>query len=388
MPYRPLDIDSALDVAQAQVDRLITAHPGRVPVYTTRGHWVFDEDPWAPVWTAGFLTGQLWIFAERTGDARWHDAARRYSLALEQRKLDTGTHDIGFIFTPSWGRWHELDPTARTAEVLVQAGRTMAGRFNPNGRYLSTWVAAGSTFIDIMMNIEIIFRAAEISGDADLTRVAIQHALTTRRFLVRGDASTVHEGWFDPESGEFLRAATHQGYRADSCWARGLAWGLYGFSTAFAHTDDPRFLSTAESLARTYMERTGDGLIPPNDWDDPHPLLAHEASAASIAAAGLLQLAAQAGTRGPEYAQYAVRILGALAGPEFLADPAGDWEGVIRHATYHAGHGIGVDESVMWGDYYFTEALWRLASTPQLRSLAGLAGTTHPDTDTLQETLS
>ncbi|GAA3774063.1 glycoside hydrolase family 88 protein [Microbacterium kribbense] len=367
----PLDVDRALDVAQAHVRTLIEDHPGRVPTCTHGGHWQFDADSWAPVWTSGFLAGELWIFAERTGDPTWRAAAERYSEHLEHRKLDAGTHDIGFLFSPSWGRWHQVDPSPRNAAVLISAGRTMAARFNPHGRYLSTWVHAGSTFIDIMMNLDIIFQAAQLSGDAGLSEIAFQHALTTRRFLVRGDATTVHEGWFDPATGEFLRAATHQGYRSDSCWARGLAWGLYGFGSAYRNTHDERFLTTARSLARTYIERTGDAYIPPNDWDDPHPAQPYESSAACIAASGLLQLAELIPEQAATYAQYAAGVLSTLAGPGFLAPPDGEWEGIIRHAIYHPGNNLGVDESVMWGDYYFVEALWRLATSPQLRAAAG-----------------
>jgi unsaturated chondroitin disaccharide hydrolase len=374
-----LDIEHALQVARAQVRRLVTAYPLQFPTYTQHGKWHFENDPWAPVWTSGFLTGQLWIFAELSGEEFWREQAERYSLALESRKTDSSTHDIGFLFDPSWGRWHDLEPSAHTAEVLVRAGRTMAARFNPHGRYLCTWVDAGSTFIDVMMNVGVIFRAARLSGDPELKRVAVEHALTSRRFLVRGDATTVHEGWFDPDSGQFLRAATHQGFRSDSCWSRGLAWGLYGFGTAHLSSDDERFLRTAQDLADTYILRTGDAYVPPNDWDDPHPELPYESSAAAVAASGLLQLAELSGAAGERYARYAAGILSTLSGDAFLAEPDLGWEGIVRHATYHHGNGLGVDESVMWGDYYFTEALWRLASSPRLRALAGIPPKERPD---------
>jgi unsaturated chondroitin disaccharide hydrolase len=385
------DIERALDTAGRSVTRLVTDHPDRVPVYTNSGRWVFDADPWAPVWTAGFLTGQLWIAAERTGDPWLRDAAEHYSLMLEHRKSDTKTHDIGFILDPSWGRWHDIAPSDHTRDVLIQGGRTMAGRFNDHGQYLSTWVDDGSTFIDVMMNIGVIFRAAALSGDAHLAEVATNHALTSRRYLVRGDASTVHEGWFDPRSGEFLRAATHQGYRADSCWARGQAWGIYGFGTAYRYTKDRRFLQTAQALAEFYMAKTGQAYVPPNDWDDPRPVLPYESSAACGAASAFLQLAellAESSESGEtpggsssqmdeddarRYARYGAGIVSTLSGPRFLAAADDEWEGVIKHAMYHRRHGLGVDESVMWGDYYFVEALWRLHASEHLRRLAGIA---------------
>jgi unsaturated chondroitin disaccharide hydrolase len=356
-----VDVEHVLSVAQRRVRNLVTQHPGQVPVYTQGGRWQFDGDSWAPIWTGGFLAGMMWIFATHTGDPEWREQAEKYSRIVEPRKLDQSTHDIGFLFTPSWGRWHDAAPSDETAAVLIQAGRTMAARFNPAGRYLPTWVNPGSTFIDVMMNIGIIYQAAALSGDADLAAIATAHALTSRRFLVRGDASTVHEGWFDPDSGEFLRAATHQGYRSDSSWVRGHAWSIYGFGTAYDWTHDERFLDTARRCADLYIEQVGTDFVGPNDWSDPSPEFRYEASGASITASAMLQLAELLGEHGTAYRDYARGILTRLSSPEFLGTDDDDWEGILRHSLYHRSEGIGVDESVMWGDYYFVEALERLA---------------------------
>ncbi|VXB65711.1 Unsaturated chondroitin disaccharide hydrolase [Arthrobacter sp. 9V] len=361
-----LDLDATFATAQEQVKNLITNHPGKIPVYTENGQWHFDDDAWAPGWTSGFLTGLIWIFAERTGDPWWREQAEKYSLLVEPRKHDDGTHDVGFLMTPSWGRWHELAPSEKTKDVLVTAGRTLAKSYNPAGKYLKTWVDDGSSFIDIMMNVGIIFQAGALSGDEILTSIAAEHSLTSRRYLVRGDSSTIHEGWFNPKTGEFLRAETHQGYRADSCWVRGLTWAIYGFGTAYEWTGDTRFLDTARHCADYYIERTGDRIIPPNDFDDPHPELQFEASAASIASSALLQLAELLHAHGQgidaePYENYARRTLARLSTPEFLGRAEEGWEGVIKQATYHRGNNLGVNESVMWGDYYFVEALHKLS---------------------------
>lgn len=356
-----IDTDRAFSIIESQLRQLITEHPLQIPTYTQGGRWHIDEDSWAPAWTGGFLTGMIWAIATRTSDPWWRDQAERYSRLLEPRKLDTGTHDIGFIFTPSWGRWYTADPTPEVRDVLVQAGRTLAASYNPRGRYLRTWVAEGSTFIDIMMNVDIIYQAAELSGDRSLADIATGHALTSRRFLVRGDASTVHEGWFDGQTGEFLRTATHQGYRADSCWVRGHCWAMYGFGVAYRRTGDARFLRTARDCADLYILNTGDRLVPPNDWDDPQPEFEFEASAASVAASAMLQLGELLGDEGDEYLSYGSRIVAELASPRFLAQPGDGWEGLIKQATYHRANGLGVQESNMWGDYYFVEALERYA---------------------------
>jgi unsaturated chondroitin disaccharide hydrolase len=217
-----------------------------------------------------------------------------------------------------------------------------------------------------MMNVGIVFYAALQTHDDELLRKAKQHCLTTRRYLVRGDGSTAHEGIFDLETGEFLRQSTHQGWRGDSAWARGQSWALYGFGTAYSMTRDRRFLQTARLCADLYINNTsfeeeapaGPG-VPPNDWDDPRKLVLFESSAAAIAASGLLNLSriVQDPVYAARYRQAALIILDTLTGPEYLANQTPDWEGILKHGTYHQRKGLGVDESVMWGEYFFVEAL-------------------------------
>ena len=57
------------------------------------------------------------------------------------------------------------------------------------------------------------------------------------------------------------------------------------------------------------------------------------------------------------YRQAALIILDTLTRPEYLANEDPEWEGILKHGIYHARKGIGVDESVMWGEYFFVEAL-------------------------------
>jgi|JI8StandDraft_1071087.scaffolds.fasta_scaffold56165_3 unsaturated chondroitin disaccharide hydrolase len=358
---RVLGLEEALDFAQSQVRALITRAPGLTPTYTESGRWTFDQDPWAPTWSGGFLGGMLWTFAQRTQDDWWFDEARRYSRLVAPRKHDTGTHDIGFLLEPSWGRWYDDNGDDEARDVLVEGGRTMAARFQEAGGYLCTWVDPGSTFIDIMMNVGIIFRAAEYSGDVRLRDIAETHARTSRRHLQRGDGSTIHEGWFDTQTGEFLRADTHQGWRADSSWARGTAWAIYGFTSAFKHTGSQEFLDAASRAADYYIAMTPSHGVAPNDWLDPEPITRWEASAAAIASAGMLYLA-EAGnwqTGVNTYRDYGLRILRSLRSTTFIAADTGGYEGILKHATYHQRHGLGIDQSVMWGDHYLVEALTR-----------------------------
>ena len=357
-----------MEFAQTQVLNLISAYPDFYPMFTEGGKWKHEKEAWTR-WCDGFLPGMMWIFARRTGDPAWTERAAKYSLGLEGRKFDRDVHDLGFVFWSTYKRWFDLTGDSDLHDVVATAGTTMGYRFNERGKFLRSFVAPESCFIDIMMNIGIIFYAAQETDNQELLRKVTEHCLTTRRYLVRGDDSTAHEGIFDLESGEFLRQATHQGWRDDSSWARGQAWALYGFGTAYRFSQDTRFLDTAERCAQFFIDRTNDSGVPPNDWEEPVPRRPWESSAAAIAASGLFQLAELCGEepRTVHYRSYANRIMETLLDSEFVADSTPGWEGILKHGSYHERLDLGVDESVMWGEYFFVEALDKLLGAPAVQ---------------------
>lgn len=344
--------------AETKVRGLVTRHPGAFPLYTEKGQWAIDAESWTN-WCEGFLGGQMWLLANHTGDEWFRQQAEVYSAHLEDRKDDRSVHDLGFLFWPTWRRWFEATGDPGKNDIVVHAGRTLAMRFNEKGRYLRSFLAPESLFIDIMMNVGIIFHAASQTSDPGLARIAVEHCLTTRRTLVRGDGSASHEGIFDPATGQFLRQTTQQGWRDDASWARGQGWAMYGFGTAYRYTGDRRFLDTAVACADFYRERTGEHLVPPNDWEEPTPIVQFESSAAAIAADAFWQLAGliQDDVKARSYAGYAISILGRLATDEFLAFADPNWDGVLKHGINHETKGLGVDESVMWGDYWLLDTI-------------------------------
>lgn len=354
--------EHALAFARRQLRALIERDPGFYPMYTARGRWRHGGEAWTH-WCEGFLPGMLWIIAahapEDTDRGWWREQAIRYSQPLEMRRFDREVHDLGFIFMSSYYRWHQLEPDPKLASVLVEAGRTMALRFREKGGYLRSFVSEDSLFIDIMMNVGIIFWAGRDAGDAKLMDIGTRHALTTRRTLVRGDGSTAHEGLFDVETGAFLRQSSQQGWRGDSCWSRGLAWALYGFATTYQYARDPRFLETAQACARFYIEQTPADGVPPWDYDAPLETRAlRDTSAAAIAASGLFALARLVPDhiQGRRYEATARHILSTLSA-HYLGESDPQWEGILKGGVYHLHKNLGVDESLMWGEYFFLEAL-------------------------------
>lgn len=355
--------EETLQFAAAQVRRLVEAHPGFYPMYTEQGRWRHEGPAWTH-WCDGFLPGLMWLFERRATPGSdeagyWLAKAIEYTQPLEARRLDREIHDLGFLFLSTYFRWYRKTQNPELNRVLVEAGQTMALRFQEPGGYLRSFVGENSLFIDIIMNVGIVFYAARETGDKRLRDIALRHCLTTRRYLVRGDGSTAHEGLFDPATGEFLQQTTHQGFRGDSCWSRGLAWALYGFSTCYEYSRDPRFLETAEACADYYITNTPADGVPPWDFNAPaesRKLL--DTSAAAIAASGMLRLSRLLSdpVKGHFYWSTALHMLRSLC-EKHVARNDPEWEGILKGGVYHLHKDLGVNESVMWGEYFFVEAL-------------------------------
>ena len=360
-------IEHAFDFAQHQVRALVERDPDFYPLFTDAGHWRHSKPSWTR-WCDGFLPGMMWIFYEETGEQEWRELAERYSRPLEHRKDDRKVHDLGFIFYHgTHKRWYEAtlrdgSPDESLNDVVIHAGQTLALRFNEAAGCLRSFHGENSNFIDIMMNVGIIFYAAIETADVALLEVALRHCNTTRRTLVRGDGSTAHEGIFDTNSGEFLKQTTQQGFRGDSCWSRGLAWSLYGFGTVYELTRDPNWLEVAMLNADFWLLHVDEYGIAPWDFDAPETgrlsIDQVDTSASAIAASGLLSLAQFAPTvaQRQAYRDRALLTLETLT-DDFLGEGDDGWEGILRGGVYHIHKDLGVDESVMWGEFFFVEAL-------------------------------
>src|SRR6266496_807870 len=362
-------VEHAFNFAQRQVEALVERDPNFYPLYTDRGRWRHSKPAWTH-WCDGFLPGMLWIFYQETREQRWRERAEKYSRALEHRKEDLAVHDLGFIFYHgTYRRWYEATlregkPSQLLQDVVVHAGRVLALRFNERAGCLRSFHGPDSNFIDIMMNVGIIFYAARQTGDKPLLDLADRHCLTTRRTLVRGDGGTSHEGIFDLESGEFLRQTTQQGYRGDSCWSRGLAWSLYGFGTCYQLTRNPVYLEVAQLNADYWLTHVPEEGVAPWDFDAPEsgPLSSAQVdtSASAIAAVGLLNLAelSPGGAQRKAYLDCALSTIDSLT-RNYLGAGDDGWEGILRGGVYHIHKNLGVNESVMWGEFFFVEALQR-----------------------------
>ena len=173
-------LSDAFSFAQAQVKRQIAKYPtDYYPMYTVRGEFGHDIKRWTH-WCDGFYPGQMFIFAEATGESFWLDEAVKRSTPLAERQYDRAVHDLGFLFFSTYLRWRDLGGPEKEIDALLdQAGKTMAMRFMQNGQYLRSFVEPASLFIDIMMNVGTIFRAGLRGND--------EHLLCDRAPALRDD---------------------------------------------------------------------------------------------------------------------------------------------------------------------------------------------------------
>jgi uncharacterized protein YyaL (SSP411 family) len=159
-----------------------------------------------------------------------------------------------------------------------------------------------------------------------------------------------------------VRQYTFQGYSDSSAWARGQAWGLYGYTVCYRETGLPQYLQRAQEVAAFIMNhpRTPDDAVPYWDYDDPAiPDAPRDASAAAVTASALLELYNLTNQTEQTYFDYARRILRSLSSDEYLAAPGSNNGFILKHSTGSLPHGSEVDVPLVYADYYYLEALGR-----------------------------
>ena len=313
-------------------------------------------------WTMGFWPGILWYAYEASGDAALETAARGYTEALDFiARQPAYDHDIGFIMFPSFGNGFRLTGDPAYKEAVLATAERLAALFNPAVGTILSWprevpnFGGHNTIMDNMLNLETLLWAAENGGDPAWKYIAITHADTTMRYNFRPDGTSYHVAVYDAETGAHQYSCTHQGYADDSMWARGQAWGIYGYTMVYRFTREPRFLEFAQKIADVYLARLPEDKVPYWDFCDPEiPNASKDASAAAVVASALLELSTY--TDG-KYRADAEAMLRSLY--ENYRAPEG-CDSFLLHSTGHHPAGKEIDYSIVYADYYFIEALLRL----------------------------
>ena len=365
-------LDQAIAQALASIDRNLAHYGDDFPApSTTAGIYPVIGNV---EWTNGFWTGMLWLAYELTGFERYRAAADRHVRSFNKRQLErhnTNHHDLGFLYSLSCVAGYKLTGDPVAAQAALGAARLLLERHDAKTGIIQAWgeltdpAQRGRMIIDCNLNLPLLYWASDFSGDPSFRLAADQHIEQAARHIVRADGSTFHTFFFDTESGLPLQGKTHQGYADDSCWSRGQAWGISGFPLVFRHNGDTRLIGLSKVLANYFLNRLPEDGVCHWDLIFTSGEQERDSSAAAIAACGLLELSKSLPLLDPLRADYEHAALGMVQqlSENYLTVDGAPGSGLLKHAVYHKPHGIGIDESCIWGDYFYLEALVRLTRT-------------------------
>jgi unsaturated chondroitin disaccharide hydrolase len=326
-------------------------------------------------WCSGFWSGILWYAYEASGDEAIKKEADLFSKEIEViLTRPVKSHDLGFVFNSSFGNAYRLTKKEKYKEVLLEAADSLTTLFNPNVGTILSWPAQvrkkvyypHNTIIDNMLNLELLFRATEYSGDSTYYNIAVKHAQTTIKNHIRPDYTTYHVVVYDDKTGEKIKGVTHQGYADNSMWARGQSWGVYGYAMCYRETGKKEFLETAKKLADVYLSRLPEDYIPFWDFDDPGiPNVPRDASAAAVTASALIELSqfVEDDADKNRYRMSAEKMLMSLSSANYQSREKND--AFLSHSTGSIPKGYEVDAPIIYADYYYIEALLRLKRLSQ-----------------------
>lgn len=337
-------------------------------------------------WTGGFWPGILWYMYDYTKDSNWMKAATAWTESLESNQFNTAHHDIGFMMYCSYGNALRFQQNPAYQKILLQSAESLTKRYSPVVGCIQSWNKRKSkgdintweypVIMDNMMNLELLFYATRVSNDPKYRQIAISHAEKTMQHHLRSDYSSYHVVNYDPKTGAVLHKQTLQGFSDQSTWARGQAWGIYGFTMVYRETGDKRFLNAAMGMADFFLQHknlptdkipywdfnAGEAGFKP-DWDfnpSRFKLTPRDASAASITSSALLELSTFVkGKKRAVYYNAALTMLQSLSSTDYLNQGNANPYFLLQHSTGNLPSNREIDVPLIYADYYFLEALLR-----------------------------
>jgi unsaturated chondroitin disaccharide hydrolase len=315
-------------------------------------------------WTGGFWVGLLWLAYRLTGETRFASAARARVHRLEPHiEAEDADFDLGFLFYTSAALGYQITGDRSLRDIALRAADRMLSFMHPHANLIYCIYPErtnlygrliGSSIVDIMANLQLLWWATDESGQSCYAEIATRHAERTVELFLRPDGSSFQVVDFDLETGQILGRGTVHGFDDNTCWSRGQAWGIYGFALAAREIGDPRFVQAARRMSDYYLEKSPLDRAPYWDFKDPAvPKAVQDSSAAAITCAAWLCYCADNSDL-QEYYAAGMQLLETLYS-DYLQSEGND--GILSHGCAYKKLGIGIDESTIWGDYYFLQAL-------------------------------
>lgn len=360
-------IDNALDFAQKQSLRMAAKYERQKDTFPRSyvdGQMTTSDSGW---WCSGFFPGVLWYLYENDKDnVQLLQFAKEYTERIEKEKDNASTHDLGFMLYCSFGNAWRLTHEEAYKDVLEVGARSLASRYNPNIGLIRSWDFGKWQYpviIDNMMNLEYLLWASKEFNEASYEKACIDHANKTMQNHYRDNYSCFHIVSYDSISGDVELRQNHQGYSDQSAWARGQAWGLYGYTVMYRETKDETYLNQAIHIANYILNHPNmpKDYIPYWDLDAPKiPNELRDASAAAIIASGLIELSQYVDKEASiKYLDVAETQIRTLASPEYTPNLGENGDFILMHSVGSLAHKTEVDVPLTYTDYYYVEALMR-----------------------------
>lgn len=367
-------IDEALDLAAGLVKKQVDYFHGYFPDSNSKKN--FYEKAHNVEWTTGFWTGEIWLAYERLQDKLLLDEGNAQVESFYKRivnKVDVNHHDMGFLYSPSCVAAYILTGNPKGKEAALLAADQLMERFQEKGQFFQAWGEIGTRenyrlIIDCLLNMPLLFWASEVTGKQEYADKAKKHIETAMNCVVRKDFSTYHTYYFDPETGKPLKGVTCQGFRDESAWARGQAWGVYGTAMAYRYVKRKEYINLFEKVTDYFLFHLPNDFIPYWDFEfDDGSDEPKDTSASAIVICGMLEMCKYlSNEKASWYKSMAKRLLKVLV-EQCAVQEEKQSNGLLLHGTYAKASEYntctdrGVDECNLWGDYFYMEALTRLS---------------------------
>lgn len=359
-----------LAFCRQKLDALLPRFPDCFPAANTEG-LVYPPEYENVEWTTSFFSGMLWLLYEHTGDGKYLETLERHLSSFYERVEKPGfveLHDMGFLYDLSCYPAVLLQKNEHAKRAFLQAADFLCERWVEKAGILQAWGEKGDKenqgrmIIDCLLNLPLLYQATRLTGNRRYYDLAYSHARQAQRYIVRADNSTYHTFFMDVDSGAPRFGSTAQGYSDDSCWARGQAWGVYGFALSYAHTGDRGFLDTACRLLDYYLLRLPTDYIAYWDLCFTQGDQPRDSSASAIVCCGILELLKHLPFVHPRRALYENALTGMMTSlsKHYTTRETPRADGLLLHGVYSIPHKRGIDECTIWGDYYYVEALCRM----------------------------
>jgi len=326
----------------------------------------FSNSRW---WCNGFYPGTLLYLYQQTKDEALYKEAQRILEVLKKEQFNTTTHDLGFMMYCSFGNANLIQPSAANKDILVTSAKSLSTRFSPVTGCIKSWDSKQNEYlviIDNMMNLKLLFWATQVTGDSSFYKIAVTHANTTIKNHFRADNSSYHVVNYNASTGTIQQKRTAQGFADESAWARGQAWGLYGYTETYRETKDKQYLEQANKIAAFILDHPNlpTDKIPYWDFNAPDiPNALRDVSAATIMASALLELSGYVNKElSVKYFKVAETILKNLSTEKYKAAAVTNGGFLLKHSVGHFPAQTEIDVPLTYADYYFVEAMIRYKS--------------------------